>query len=695
MHSRDVVLGTQNVNTRLAFSSFAYNSNTNIFSLNCTVTNLLTQSIGTLDGSTTTADGVRVFFSYGPFPNAGSGVVTVANADGTGTFNGVTVPFFRYTPFIKPNQTSAAKTWRFNVPATVSGFTFRVEVDAAVPAQNSVLRWVTLRQGLTQNQLNSAWQNTASDIWAVGLSSTILHYDGAQWSAPATGLAAASYTSVWGTSGSDVWAVGNSGTAVHYDGSAWTAFNTGVQQNWNGVWGDATTDYYAVANAGKAFHYDGTTWSSIGFPFPFTSTLRAVWGSDASHVFMVGDGGNILFYNGTVWSRVTVPTAGLYAVWGTASNNVYAAGANGAIVHYNGTSWTVQTSSTTQQLYGLGGTGPSDIWAVGSPGVTQHFDGTSWSTVAPVVGVQISGLAAASSGPLWAVGTSGALLMVSGTQFTLSNQSGLQLLGVWASSASDVWAAAPGTVLHYDGTNWTSAYVSANDPMTAAWGTASNNVYLVGRKGTVAQYNGATWTSTVITPPTGTAGFNGVYGSSATDLYAVGPAGLIEHSNGTTWTFVTNTGTGNLMSVWGGGSPATYFAVASDGTAYSSTNGGSWSAVSFTPANTNALASVFGTSPTNVWTTGNAGTAYVDAGSGFVLPSPANATGTNYKGTWLTGAADVYLVGPGGSVEHFNGAKWLAMPTPVNTTLRAIFGTAAQNVYVVGDNGVVLLGTGT
>jgi hypothetical protein len=51
-------------------------------------------------------------------------------------------------------------------------------------------------------------------------------------------------------------------------------------------------------------------------------------------------------------------------------------------------------------------------------------------------------------------------------------------------------------------------------------------------------------------------------------------------------------------------------------------------------------------------------------------------------------------VGDGGSVLHFNGATWLPLAVPVTSPFRAIYGTAAQNVYVAGDNGVVLLGIG-
>ena len=296
---------------------------------------------------------------------------------------------------------------------------------------------------------------------------------------------------------------------------------------------------------------------------------------------------------------------------------------------------------------------------------------------------------------MWAVGGGGAMLSVSGTQFTLDGQSGINILAVWASSPTDVWASSLGTMLHYDGVNWTTAAVSVNDSMRGIWGTGPTNVYAVGRSGTIAHYDGVSWTSALTNPPSPPFGYNGIFGSSASDIWAVGQGGLVAHYNGTAWSFPTRTGSGNLTGVWGGGSPLRYFAVASDGTAYQYPLGGPWSAaLTFNPANAQGLFGVFGTSATDVWVTGNAGTAYVDTTGTFVHPTPANGLATNFNSVWNTSTSDVYLVGGGGTVQHFNGSVWLQMSSPVATQLNSIFGTAAQNVYVVGRIGVVMLGTG-
>jgi hypothetical protein len=694
----DVILGKQTVNVQLNLSGPAFDSTTRIFSLNVSITNLLAQPIGTTDGSTTDSAAVRAFFSSGPSASGGSaGVVTVANASGVGVFQGDTVPYFQYTPFIPSGATSAVENWQFLFAPGVDGVNFSVEVDAAVPAQNSVLRWQVLRQGVTSNELNSVWQNNTNDAWAVGLNNTIVHYNGAGWAQPITGLAFAEYYGVWGTASTDVWTVGGLGSTAHWNGSRWTRTAVSQTVNFTGVWGSAPTNYYASANSGIGFHYNGTSWSQITFSFAVTGNLHAVWGSDASHVWMVGDGGQILFFNGSFWAKVTSPTTEpLLTVWGTSASNVFAAGGLGTVLHFNGTTWTSQASGTGHTLSGLGGTGPTDVWVVGASGATQHYNGSTWSAVARKSGFLITSIASGTAGStLWAVGVGGSFLSVASGQFTLSNQSGLPIRGVWASSATDVWAATIGTILHFDGTNWTNAYVADDDSMAGVWGSSSTNVFTVGPLGDIARYNGSSWTTAVVTPPSGATGYHSIFGISANNIDAVGNAGLVEHWNGSAWSFQTRTGTGNLRGLWAGVTTQNYYAVADDRTAYINPGGAGWRALTFSPGNNNGLMAVFGTAPTNVWVAGDSGVVYrLASGTTLTLPAAVTSTLTNFHGTWNTSPTDSYLVGDRGSVLHFDGSNWLPLAVPVSTAYRAIFGTAAQNVYVVGDNGVVLQGIG-
>ena len=117
--------------------------------------------------------------------------------------------------------------------------------------------------------------------------------------------------------------------------------------------------------------------------------------------------------------------------------------------------------------------------------------------------------------------------------------------------------------------------------------------------------------------------------------------------------------------------------------------------MAFSPANSKGLMAVFGNAPTNVWVAGDSGVVYrLSSGTTLNLPTASTNTLTNFHGTWVTSPTDSYLVGDGGTVLHFDGSNWLPLAVPVTSAFRAIYGTAAQNVYVVGDNGVVLQGIG-
>ncbi len=340
-------------------------------------------------------------------------------------------------------------------------------------------------------------------------------------------------------------------------------------------------------------HYNGKAWSTISFPGKVSGNLHGVWGSDASHVYMVGDGGQILFFNGNEWSQVKSPTSQpLLTVWGTSASNVYAAGGLGTTIHCDGSAWAVQSSETDGTLSGLGGTEPSNIWAVGASGLTQHFNGTSWNSVARKSGFLITSIC---SGPprstLWAVGVGGSFLSVSDAEVTLSNQSGLPIKAVWASSATDVWAATIGTILHYDGSTWANAYVSPDDSMAGIWGSGPSDVFTVGQDGDIARFNGSSWTTARVDPPSGLTGYHAIFGIGADNIYAVGNGGLIEHFNGTAWSFVTRTGTGNLRGVWGGVTTHDFYAVADDRTAYVQPEGSTWKSMGFSPTNARGPAS--------------------------------------------------------------------------------------------------------
>lgn len=113
-----------------------------VLSMNVTVQNLANLAMGTSDGATRHADGVRVFFYTDPYATGGAGPVTVANPTGTAMFTAANQAYFQYGGSIGGTdqtelgaegvlasaEASTARSWQFNVDPGVTAFAFQVMV---------------------------------------------------------------------------------------------------------------------------------------------------------------------------------------------------------------------------------------------------------------------------------------------------------------------------------------------------------------------------------------------------------------------------------------------------------------------------------------------------------------------------------------------------------------------------------------
>ena len=173
--------------------------------------------------------------------------------------------------------------------------------------------------------LYGVWGSSPVDIFFVGASGYILHYDGSQcavmWGNPFTGKIANLYD-IWGSSKNDVFAVGgNNGEILHYDGVKWTLMRKAlVDQQLYGIWGYSPQDVFAVGSGGVILHYDGETWSEMDSGTVFT--LNDIWGTTPDNIFAVGNAGTILHYNGEMWSAASM-LAEIYMVSGEVRIKMY------------------------------------------------------------------------------------------------------------------------------------------------------------------------------------------------------------------------------------------------------------------------------------------------------------------------------------------------------------------------------------
>jgi hypothetical protein len=380
---RSLIIGGQHVYVRMISSDAGYNPSDSIFQVTVSVQNLMAQGFGTPDGETDT--GLRVFFESGPTVAAGSGSVTVHNADGTDFFLQADQPFFDYAGLPFTGLESEGKPWQFRMDPEVTRFVFTVLVEGQLPHESSLLLFrPQLEPG--GGLVNGLWGASASEVFAVGLVGALHRYVGGAW-APDASPTEANLWDVWGSSTTNVLAVGDSGTIVRWNGTDWQLMDSGLEESecgcgpppLYGVWGSGPDDVFAVGDLGVVARYDGVAWTAADtLPVDW---LNGVWGAGPDDVFAVGADGGIFHYDGVEWTAMTSGLEGtgepLNAVWGLSSTDVYAAAGNG-VLHYNGVEWSPMPGAEECPHFSVWGTAPDDLFVANVCGIS-HWDGSTWA----------------------------------------------------------------------------------------------------------------------------------------------------------------------------------------------------------------------------------------------------------------------------------------------------------------------------
>ena len=130
----------------------------------------------------------------------------------------------------------------------------------AVGAGGSIQRYIrvddrfTVMASPTRALLYAAWGDRASNVYAVGSSGTLLHFDGSTWQSIATDTKQ-SLLDIWGSGPQDIYVVGSGGLVLHFDGKTWARVETGTRANLYGVHGRGPGDVFAVGEGGVVLHY--------------------------------------------------------------------------------------------------------------------------------------------------------------------------------------------------------------------------------------------------------------------------------------------------------------------------------------------------------------------------------------------------------------------------------------------------------
>jgi hypothetical protein len=390
------------------------------------------------------------------------------------------------------------------------------------------------------------------------------------------------------------------------------------------------------------------------------------------------------------------PSAALNDVWTDSGSQVFAVGQDGIILHYSGTEWRIMDSPTDKDLFGVWGSADPegngvDVFAVGSGGTILHFDGSDWNVMASL-GVDLQGVWGTSAIDVYAVGQGGVLLHYNGTNWTaMASPTDRDLFGIWGIfdvDANDIEICAVGkigTITCYDGSRWRMIKSSTKKDLYGVWGSSRTEIFAVGQDGTVLKSAANRWN--VVNSPT-IRDLKGIWGASASDIHAVGSAGTILHYDGAGWRAMNAPTAKDLNSVWGSWQTGV-FAAGQDLTLLYF-DGGNWQSL---VSALEGLNSVWGRSASDVYAVGMLGTIlHYDGYAWGAMDSP---TTNVLNSVWGGRATDVFAVGTEGVILRYNGQDWSAMVSPTTRPLYGVWGAAQTELYAVGQHGTFLNFNGT
>ena len=298
--------------------------------------------------------------------------------------------------------------------------------------------------------------------------------------------------------------------------------------------------------------------------------------------------------------------------------------------------------------------------------------------------------------------------------------------GTWNIVSSPNGSAATSNALQ------STAAISSSDIWAAGYyntGTANQTL--------TEHYNGASWAA-VTSANTGAAQNNQLYSvaaASTNDVWAVGSyhngtkdQTLIEHWNGSAWAVVTSPNTGaaqdNVLRAVSVVSSSDVWAVGYAGAVHQTLtehwNGAGWSVVaSPSTGGSNELYGVAAASTTDVWAVGNEDSLGINLtltlhynGVSWSIVGSAHLSGNYYEylqSVTAVSSSDVWAVGMAVKhnntiyqtlTEHWNGASWTVVGSPVTSAsqsnfLTGVAATSTGNVWAVGYVTVGVFGNQT
>lgn len=325
---------------------------------------------------------------------------------------------------------------------------------------------------------------------------------------------------------------------------------------------------------------------------------------------------------------------------------------------------------------------------------TYQLDGSTWNRIAD--GVSASDISLGSDQSLFAL-SNFSLYRRDGDTWTnvktfQSTSEYWSIPAVWAHSSLDVFVVTteefeiPGyyywvenTLHHFDGSSWTTHPLAGNITIYDMWGTSPNSIYVAGSDG-LYHYDGSAATKV---DAAGTVALRTISGTSESDIYGIRSDGSILLFDGNAFaTLPAPTASGLRAARRIDGD---LFVCGNQGACYRYA-GGTWVSMYTGPAD--HLLGVWGTSAADIVTVGSGGILQLQNG---VWRRARGGASSPLRDIWVASTGEVFVVGDDGVIELRDTDGWRPMSFDQSRiSLNGVAGTARDNVYAVGAGGRIL-----
>ena len=234
-------------------------------------------------------------------------------------------------------------------------------------------------------------------------------------------------------------------------------------------------------------------------------------------------------------------------------------------------SWKVVQQGLDGALLSIFIDAAGDVWLAGAdrdgkgPTLLHRGGDGAWKTLEPGGSGDLWWVFSRKAGEVWSVGGNGRVLqhdVAAGTFVDLASATTATLYGIWGAADGPLWAVGgfvfdsqkPGVLLRIDGAKITSvplpAEVKPNESLFKVWGSAADDVWVIGDKGSTLHFDGSAWTYSKLE---GGPRLVTVHGGGKDDLVIVGGAmngQIFERKADAKWTPVVLEGMSALNGVY-------------------------------------------------------------------------------------------------------------------------------------------------